>query len=396
MPHDLPYYIKDIDNRISHPTGFSMWNGWGSVAHHSGPMFQYILQKAASRPEKTLVVSSCSDDMFPIPDKIIEYAKHHNAVVIAPILCSFGPIKPRECLYIPACDEYFLNSIYDIFAPHRVLWEQKINAAVWRGGLSGETMRIDTVKACMNMPNTDVKLIDRWARPEYNPEKTPEYFAEQIDAYGQCKYKAIFWIDGNCITSNLLWIFGSGSVPIIVNESNFWCKNKLIPWVHFVPVKSDMSDIEQNIRWIFEHDDEARKIAENALEFCRTVLSPEGQRAYLDEAIERHIQENQKPAPKQTPTVMKLFPLLTFGGHGPDRYVRKRGFLLLDAFQKFYESSEKNETNIHLKIILKIVKELINISDFPDVRTTVLEALDLFMKEFPNIKLHYDISIEDK
>lgn len=389
MPHDHPYFIKDIDNRVSHDVGFSMWNGWGSIAHHSGPLFQYILHKAASRPEKTLVISSCSDDMFPIPDKIIEYAKQNKAVVIAPILCSFGPIKPRECLYIPACDEYFFYNMYDIFAPHRVPWEERINEAVWRGGLSGEMMRIDTVKACMNIPNTNVKLVDNWPRPEYNPEKTPELFAERIEAYDQCKYKAIFWIDGNCISSNVLWIFASGSVPILITETNHWFKNKLVPWVHFVPVKADLSDLEKNIRWIFENDEEARKIAENALEFCKTVLSPEGQRKYLDEAIEEHIRENQKPEPVQSQAVKKLFPLLTFGGHGPDRYVRKRAFLILDAITKFYES---NKDMKHLDTILKIANELINISEFPEVRMIVIEALDLLSKETPDIVFKYNIS----
>lgn len=379
MPHDHPYFIKNFDNSINHPTGFCVWNGWGSVAHHNGPMFHYIMLTLATHPNRNIMVSSCSDDMFPIPDELIEYAKQNDAVVVAPVLCSFGHIKPRECLHIPASDEYFVNSIYDIFQPYRVPWEDKINAAVWRGGLSGEMLRIDTVKACLKIPNTDVKLIDNWPRPEYNPEKTPELFAERIEAYDQCKYKAIFWIDGNCISSNVLWIFGSGSVPIIINETEFWFKDKLIPWVHFVPVKPDLSDLEEKVKWIFEHDDEASTIAEKALEFCHNELSPEAQRRYLDKAIDEHIKENKKPAPEQTPATRKLFPLLTFGGHGPDRYVRRRGFLILEKLAQYYD----NHDPATLQALLSIANELMNITEFPEVRKITIEALQLLEQEIP-------------
>lgn len=380
MPHDHPYFIKDSNNTINHPTGFTMWNGWGSIAHHSGPMFRYILHRMASRPEKNFVVSSCSDDLFPIPEELLGYARANGVIVVAPVLCSFGSIKPRECLYIPASDEYFVNSIYDIFVPHRIPWEQRIPKAVWRGGLSGEMLRIDTVKACLNIPHTDVKLVDNWPREEYNPEKTPELFGDRIEAYDQCKYKAIFWIDGNCISSNVLWIFGSGSVPIIINETEFWFKKMLVPWVHYVPVKPDLSDLEEKVCWIFNNDDEARMIAENALEFCRTVLSPEGQQTYLDRAIEEHIRKNQEPLPECKPAVAHLFPLLTFGGHGPDRYVRKRGFLILDHLEKFYVDGNIS----HLNDFVKVAKELMNIKEFPEVRERVVETIEMLKKEVPN------------
>lgn len=335
MGTEHPYFIKDADNFINHPTGYTMWNGWGSVAHHSGPMFRYILSRAASLPERNYVVSMCSDDLFPIPEEILEKAKREDAVVIAPVLCSYGPTIQREFLYIPASDQFFMEDMCDIFAPFRVPWEERMPAVVWRGGLSGEMLRIRTVQKCQHIPHTDVKLIDNWPRPEYNKEKTPELFADRIEPEQQCKYKAVMWIDGNCISSNVLWVFATGAVPVIINETYYWFKHMIKPWVHYVPVSADLSDLEDNIRWIFEHDEEAKRIAENAMGFAKNHLSPRAQRAYLDRAIQEHVKKNRAPPAVQDPEVEAVMPLVSFGHMSNSMYVRRRGAKMVESILQY-------------------------------------------------------------
>ena len=376
--HEHPFFIKYANNYVNHPMGYTMWNGWGSVAHHSGPMFRYILYKAATSQDKTIVVSSCSDDIFPIPDEITEMAKAENAVVIAPVLCSYGPTLRREYLYIPASDEYFAQSMYDIFAPSRVPWEERKPYAVWRGGLSGEMLRIRAVQSCLNVPHTDVKLVDNWPRPEYNPQKTPELFAERIEAYEQCKYKAVFWIDGNCISSNVLWVFASGAVPIIINETCYWFKNMIKPWVHYVPVNPDFSDLEANVRWIFENDAEARKIAENALEFSRTQLSPEGQRAYLDAAIEEHIRKNREPAPTYPAAVEALFPLLSFGNIQNSQRVRRKASHIVEGLLLYEGAMKQNDLTKATEHMDKVSKDIAVLADLkhPDIDTILNKTIE--------------------
>jgi hypothetical protein len=39
-----------------------------------------------------------------------------------------------------------------------------------------------------------------------------------------------------------------------------------------VPIKYDLSDLKEKIEWLVNNDAEARKIAENAMEFARTRL----------------------------------------------------------------------------------------------------------------------------
>jgi len=37
----------------------------------------------------------------------------------------------------------------------------------------------------------------------------------------------------------------------------------LVPWVHYVPVKNDLSDLISNIKWLRENDSKAKEIAKN-------------------------------------------------------------------------------------------------------------------------------------
>jgi hypothetical protein len=51
--------------------------------------------------------------------------------------------------------------------------------------------------------------------------------------------------------------------------------DELIPWKHYVPVKADLSDLQEKIQWAKEHDAMAHEIAENARAFVLTHLMPE-------------------------------------------------------------------------------------------------------------------------
>lgn len=48
----------------------------------------------------------------------------------------------------------------------------------------------------------------------------------------------------------------------------------LTPGLHYVPVKSDLSDLVEKIMWAKEHDEEGLKIAKSARQFVRDNLLP--------------------------------------------------------------------------------------------------------------------------
>ena len=82
-------------------------------------------------------------------------------------------------------------------------------------------------------------------------------------------------IDGTTNTwTNLLARMHLGCCVIKVDSQHGfrqWYYDRIRPWEHFVPVRSDMSDLIEKIEWARSHDSEARQIAENGQAFARTM-----------------------------------------------------------------------------------------------------------------------------
>jgi len=73
----------------------------------------------------------------------------------------------------------------------------------------------------------------------------------------------------------------------MMSNAKCWFLEYLIPNVHYVPVKYDVSDLVEKIVWIQEHEDEARQIAQNAYEFAITTFSSDFQQNYLLEQFRK-------------------------------------------------------------------------------------------------------------
>ena len=57
----------------------------------------------------------------------------------------------------------------------------------------------------------------------------------------------------------------SGSVLLFVDtNTEEWFYKDIKAWVHYVPVKNDLSDLIHRIEWLRENDHKAKQIAENA------------------------------------------------------------------------------------------------------------------------------------
>eukprot|EP01083_Nonionella_stella_P255993 877932_1 len=58
------------------------------------------------------------------------------------------------------------------------------------------------------------------------------------------------------------------------------------PWVRYVPVKSDLSDLKQQFEWAGNHQDKAREISEAATNLARRLGTKEGFDALFHEMFE--------------------------------------------------------------------------------------------------------------
>lgn len=205
-------------------------------------------------------------------------------------LCTRGLASSRPYLLLPHDDDIFHRGLSAVLSPFpRPAWETRNPIAFWRGGASGfdrPSLRVRVARCLADHPAADVRITP-WGGWETGQEIPPALFAPRCDPSLAFRYKYLLIVDGNCIASNHQWTFGTGAVPILIThpDNRFWFQRYLTPWVHYVPIRYDLSDLRETLDWLVTHDAEAKQIAEAATQLAERIFSPEGQRAYLDDAL---------------------------------------------------------------------------------------------------------------
>lgn len=211
-----------------------------------------------------------------------------NNIPIICTLCSRIPIK-KNMLLLPLDDDTFERGLKNVLSNVNFIdWDSKISNVFWRGDYHGSevpSLRIKVCEKLQNNINCNVKL-----GLFFDDNRIPkEIKSERCNIQEHFKYKYLMIIDGTGIASNHQWIFGSGSVPIMITHpaNNWWFKKYLIPMKHYVPINYDLSDLEEKIEWLIKNDDEAKQIAINALKFSEEFFTSEFQKNYIKDELTR-------------------------------------------------------------------------------------------------------------
>eukprot|EP00978_Attheya_sp_CCMP212_P039412 scaffold204569_cov53-Attheya_sp.AAC.2 len=119
-------------------------------------------------------------------------------------------------------------------------WSEKKNVAVFRGALTD----------CMSIMRCRIAL--KYSQSELIDAKITS--AEFSSPYGK----------GNELASGLAWSLLSKSVVFMQTPqyTSWLMEESLEPWVHYIPIAKELTDLEEKMKWVMEHDTEARHIAE--------------------------------------------------------------------------------------------------------------------------------------
>ncbi|EDO47272.1 predicted protein [Nematostella vectensis] len=150
-------------------------------------------------------------------------------------------------------------------------WKDKIPKAFWRGRDSREE-RLNLVINGRKKPELyDVALTNFFFFPydekKYGPKK------QHVSFFNFFKYKYQLNIDGTVAAYRFPYLMG-GDALVLKQDSPYYehFYKELKPWVHYVPFKRDLSDLEERLKWAIANDDKAQKIARQAQEFARENL----------------------------------------------------------------------------------------------------------------------------
>nr|XP_028584015.1 protein O-glucosyltransferase 2 isoform X1 [Podarcis muralis] len=150
-------------------------------------------------------------------------------------------------------------------------WEEKNATAIWRGRDSRKE-RLELVKMSRKYP----EIIDAAFTNFFffkHDESLYGPIVKHISFFDFFKYKYQINIDGTVAAYRLPYLLAGSSV-VLKQDSIYYehFYNELQPWKHYLPFKSDLSDLLEKLQWAKDHDEEAKNIAKAGQEFARNNL----------------------------------------------------------------------------------------------------------------------------
>ena len=236
--------------------------------------------------------------LYPSP-KHIEKKYSHSSYI--PILSPYTNENYTDIPFVIAEDWKLANqdpSYYKI--EHDVSWSEKIPTAFFRGSATGSmeiqyNQRLMITKLDYEWSKSKPTLLDAgivsWnsrdkidSSLQINYIKPKEmnrmgiYLKPKVPMNEQIKYKYIINIDGHSKPNRTMYLLQSGSLMFIV-ESKFvigntcWYSHMLIPFKHYIPIKHDLSDLEEKIIWCRNNDEQCKTMVENSIQLFHTLCS---------------------------------------------------------------------------------------------------------------------------
>ena len=163
------------------------------------------------------------------------------------------------------------------FIDFKNIWLNKENKIFWRGTTTGRnyrsikelnsTKRIIICKSFKNVKNIDFKitkvrqnLISEIEVKQYLI--TEGIFAEEVSEDKFASYRYYPDIPGNSLGWGTIKKYLSGNLIFKTNnEKRLFYYQFLHPWVHYIPVKDDFSDLEEKFNWSQGNIEETINIA---------------------------------------------------------------------------------------------------------------------------------------
>ena len=188
-------------------------------------------------------------------------------------------------------------------------WEKKRETAVFRGSSTGCGVTLETnvrlkLAYMSNLGEVDengIPYLDagitKWnLRPRkiegekylktFEIDKLPFKKIGFLTPEEQSNYKYIINVDGHVSAFRLSIELVMGSVILMVDSDwEIWYKKMLKPYEHYVPIKKDLSDLIEQIKWCKKNDEKCKEIARNAETFYFKYLQKDGIVDYLQKTL---------------------------------------------------------------------------------------------------------------
>jgi hypothetical protein len=208
------------------------------------------------------------------------------------ILTKTRPINTYKNILLNVNYQRHWSSLNEV-KKYDIPYELKNNKIIWRGVASGFNKRKYLVEKYYNTHNSNID-IGFSDLEQLNNNILKQRFKNTVKNYvsikDMLKYKFIISVEGNDVASNLKWIMFSNSVVIMPPPTicSWFMEDKLIEWIHYIPVKVDFSNLEEILNWCLKNDNKCKEIAINGKLYTSQFLNIENESKISNELLIRY------------------------------------------------------------------------------------------------------------
>jgi len=189
---------------------------------------------------------------------------------------------------------------------NKIKWKNKVSTAVFRGTASGcgitpqTNQRLRLAEISKNwhtnnkynqnndidqIPYLNAGIVGYNARDKKDFNKKLDFInikklniprSNYISRDEQQLFKYVVYIDGHVAAERLITELNSGSVVLKVDSLYNWMQwfhHLLKPNIHYIPIKSDLSDLSDKITWCKTNDSKCYQITQNAMKLYNEINS---------------------------------------------------------------------------------------------------------------------------
>lgn len=248
-PNWLACYLKDAANVLSHVE---------SNVEHGPEISKLVLLRIGD--------SSSSNENLPVVAKSrrIVDSSNESKKEYSPII---WPIRMNR---------HFDDQLNELKKVKDTSWEKKRDAIVWRGGCTGvrggsseNGVRIRFAENYGTHPNEDINIGMSSSCAAFGASLDSKYQKKELSMEQMLKYKYILSLEGNDVATGLKWQLASSSTVFMPKPTaeSYAMEALLVPFVHYIPVKHDATNVEEMVTWAKANDDKVRWISEQASKY---------------------------------------------------------------------------------------------------------------------------------
>jgi hypothetical protein len=205
--------------------------------------------------------------------------------------------KSLKLTLIPDLHFWISNGYFNLrreFSKSWVPWEDRVPKAFWRGSSTGA--KLITLGAFPHLPRfrlcaagasstrfrgmLDAKLTDIVQASDQDEARKIWAYVDSLGLLSAhvpqadfLKYRFQIDIDGNSNSWGFLPKLMMGSCVLkVMSDWRQWYYEGLRPWEHYVPIKNDLSDLEERVAWCLDNDNNAREIGANGMKYANGIV----------------------------------------------------------------------------------------------------------------------------